>query len=697
MASLSKYTGTNIGVAELWKAASELQSEYRREHNADLSVAIPWPAGTNGYVTMNLFRATRPQILVAGKAITAEVAASMEMAVRSSTPIGSGKAPAANAGATAKTNAPPGFLVRAYEIHGDTLLNTDQLTRVLEKYTGTNVTVADILKAGSDLQMEYIQRGYATVKVMIPPQAITNGMVKFQILEGKLADVVVRNNRYFSSNNVMRALPSLKTNIVLNSNLLQPELDRANANRDRSIYPEIEPGPGTNTSALVLKIKDRLPLHARLEANNNSTPGTSDLRVSGNISYDNLWQYEHSLGLQYGFSPELMKGADVPGFSTLPLDSPAVTYYGAFYRAPLSQAHTVEEATRNNPVKFGYNEATRRFELPPSAGRSDLSLYATRSTTDTTLLGPIRSLTSQTSSNTQFTLDNQALDRTVTRDVTVGTRLSLPMHDSSHWHASWNLGLDYKDHATISLSTNLNTLTAHSTTENGQPVNKITHFDIFQGASRSAVSYLPFLLGWNLNETDKQGQAAGSFSCIFAPGGLFSDARDFQQAASSSEADGHFAAFRLRLSREHQLFRQWKLNVIGEGQMATQPLVSLEQFGIGGLGSVRGYQEGEIYGDHGWYTQVELTAPPIKPSQTLEGKLVDLSLTLSAFTDYGQIYLIDPQGRDARSDLWGAGFAGSLWFGPQLSGRVAVAWPLLNSPSRSAGTVRVSFGISAQF
>src|SRR6185369_6077253 len=125
-------------------------------------------------------------------------AASMEMAVRSSTPIGSGNSTAGNAVAAAKTNAPPGFLVQAYEIHGDTLLNTEQLTKVLEKHTGTNVTVADILKAGSDLQMEYIQRGYATVKVMIPPQAITNGMVKFQILEGKLADVVVRNNRYFS-------------------------------------------------------------------------------------------------------------------------------------------------------------------------------------------------------------------------------------------------------------------------------------------------------------------------------------------------------------------------------------------------------------------------------------------------------------------------------------------------------------------
>jgi hemolysin activation/secretion protein len=137
--------------------------------------------------------------------------------------------------------------------------------------------------------------------------------------------------------------------------------------------------------------------------------------------------------------------------------------------------------------------------------------------------------------------------------------------------------------------------------------------------------------------------------------------------------------------------------VSGEGQVATQPLVSIEQFGIGGLGSVRGYQEGELYGDNGWYVQTELRAPVLRPKEMFEGKPVDLGLTLSAFTDFGEIFLIDPQTRESRSDLWGAGFAGAWWFGPQFSGRVAVAWPLLNSPSRSAGTVRVSFGITAQF
>jgi len=76
--------------------------------------------------------------------------------------------------------------------------------------TGTNIGVAEIIKAGSDLQMEYRDRGYPTVNVTIPPQQITNGTVKIRVFEGELASVTVTNNHFFSSNNVMRALPGLR-------------------------------------------------------------------------------------------------------------------------------------------------------------------------------------------------------------------------------------------------------------------------------------------------------------------------------------------------------------------------------------------------------------------------------------------------------------------------------------------------------
>ena len=193
------------------------------------------------------------------------------------------------------------FLVSRYEVMGNTLLPAKVLDGVLSKHTGTNVTYQDVASGVKELQLEYHNRGYDTISVAIPQQRLTNGVFKIQVFEGRLADIAVTGNRYYSSNNVMRALPGLKTNIFLNSKLLQPQLDLANANQDRQIYPEIHPGPDSNTTSLMLRVKDQLPLHAKIEANNQSTPGTPDLRLATSAVYDNLWQLDHSMGVQYTF------------------------------------------------------------------------------------------------------------------------------------------------------------------------------------------------------------------------------------------------------------------------------------------------------------------------------------------------------------------------------------------------------------
>ncbi len=206
------------------------------------------------------------------------------------------------------------FEVRHYDVAGNTLLGQETIDQILNQATGTNVTIKQIQKAVGELQLAYRERGFATVGVSLPQQQLINATVKVNVSEGRLVDVRVTGNRYFSSNNVMRALPTVQEALiwkdeVVNSRVFQHELDIANQNRDRQIYPAISPGPEPGTSALTLKVKDRLPLHGRLEVNNYSTPGTPDWRINASAQYNNLWQREHQLGLSYGFTPEAFNPA----------------------------------------------------------------------------------------------------------------------------------------------------------------------------------------------------------------------------------------------------------------------------------------------------------------------------------------------------------------------------------------------------
>ena len=74
------------------------------------------------------------------------------------------------------------------------------------------------------------------------------------------------------------------------------------------------------------------------------------------------------------------------------------------------------------------------------------------------------------------------------------------------------------------------------------------------------------------------------------------------------------------------------LYVHGDLQLADGPLVPLEQFGLGGLDSVRGYRQNFLLGDNGFYTTVELRVPIYRTSSS------DNVLQIVPFADVGRVW-----------------------------------------------------------
>jgi hemolysin activation/secretion protein len=669
---LAKYTGPSVPLTDLVRAAADLQSEYGKQGYTNLSVAIALERITNGIVTVNLFHGLAPQILISGKRFPS---ANLELAV-SPTPQAATNAPTGG-----KTNAPIGFLVRAYEITGDTLLSTNTLMSIFAKRTGTNVTINDIIAGASELQEEYKTRGYPTVVVSLPQQRLTNGMVQIRVFEGKISSIDVVGNHYFSSNNVMRSLPSLHTNIILNGPLFQAELDRANANQDRQIYAEMQPGTAPDTTDLLLRVKDRLPIHGKIEFNNQSSPGTPELRLNSSASYNNLWQLEHSLGVQYSFSPEEFKSGNDWAF----YDRPLVANYSGFYRLPLGNFEAVENVIASSAGNFGYSEATRRFNLPPSTGRPELNFYGSRSTIDT----GIQTLSDEVIFNVPGV--RQVSRKDVQQDVTInealGFRLSLPLPEVMKWRSALSGGFDYKSYSLTSNKTNLFSFTEITVNPDGTPNPPIVS---------TVSSPVPTTLRWDGTRPDKYGSTTLGLS--YSPnffGSVLSGSSRFHNVSGSVKADGYYHILNPSLTRDQVLYKEWRLGLRLDGQWVNQPLVSNEQFGIGGLNGVRGYREGEVFGDTGWRVTSEIRTPPHVVG-IVYGK-TPLVVRGSIFMDYAEAYLIDPLGRQGRIPLWGTGFGGVATIGSHWEARMLFGWPLESTSTTEAGQPRFDFGLSFQF
>jgi len=78
---------------------------------------------------------------------------------------------------------------------------------------------------------------------------------------------------------------------------------------------------------------------------------------------------------------------------------------------------------------------------------------------------------------------------------------------------------------------------------------------------------------------------------------------------SRAGADVHWQALRFSASASHALPGQWLLNGALSGQLTGEPLISGEQFGVGGVGSVRGYEERAATGDKGLRGSLEVWTP----------------------------------------------------------------------------------------
>jgi hemolysin activation/secretion protein len=612
---------------------------------------------------------------------------------------------------SAATNAVPHFRVDKYLVEGNSILSPAAIGRIFTNVSaafGTNVTIDGILLAAGKLQTAYRERGFMTVVVGLPPQKLTNAEVTVKVTQAPLVAINVKNEggQWFSSNNVMRALPDLHTNMLLNAKIFQRELDAANMSRDRQIYPVVGPGPAPGTSELTLTVKDRLPWHARLEVNNDqATPGTPQLRANFSSQYDNLWGLEHEIGLQYNFSVEELKGGK--DYVATPLDNPLVVNYSGYYRMPLGGYSSVQNEVNAHPGSFGYNEATHQFNLPPPTGRPELTFYASRAVSDTGVQNGQVGFATPPSvftnngviySPLSFTTNSAGDNITVNEDL--GLKLVMPLPQIGKVSATLSLGADLKLFQQTSYNTNENNFLVQYTDQQGQL--QVIPFSAPQPqpVTRTALNYFPLNLGLNGSAPDNWGTTYFNANLNFnvLPG--FSKAADFAKVSGLIPARAKYVTAQLGADRVQTLHKDWTVKLHADGQWANGPLFSSEQYAMGGATGVRGYNNGEAYGDTGWRVSIEPQLPPFNLGMFGDEDAGEVGwLRSSVFMDYGQVYLLNgnyfaqfasthgiPVGslpnNPSRLSFWGAGWSLTANIGDHFDARLTMAFPLKDPAGR---------------
>ncbi len=225
-------------------------------------------------------------------------------------------------------------------------------------------------------------------------------------------------------------------------------------------------------------------------------------------------------------------------------------------------------------------------------------------------------------------------------------------------------------------------------------------------AFSSPVTYVPLVASYGATWQGNGRLTQLNASITSGLRGIGSSPAEFDN--KRADATESFITLRADLSHTQDLPTGFQLFAKVQGQSADQPLVSSEQFSLGGQDTVRGYLESEVLGDYGVFGTVELRTPNLgtlvvqsagtdKDKHETPVNPID-EWRFFAFGDVGRDYIHEPLvGQAAESDLasYGIGTRFKLW--QYLNGMVLVAMPLISQEVTVANHPRVSFRVWGEF
>jgi len=171
--------------------------------------------------------------------------------------------------------------------------------------------------------------------------------------------------------------------------------------------------------------------------------------------------------------------------------------------------------------------------------------------------------------------------------------------------------------------------------------------------------------------------------------------------ASRLGASGEFDKISLQVQRLQRLTQSTSVLLRVDGQYSDDPLVSLEQFSLGGPNSVRAYSVSEVLAERGGVASLELIlgAPGIAKRPAFGSYTWGQLLQLSVFADYAKGWLNPPllSGQERSVELSGAGAALQFAVPGHVFARFEVASPLSNRPVGNDRDPQFYFRLGASF
>lgn len=229
-------------------------------------------------------------------------------------------------------------MVRSVRFKGNECFSTESLIDSTYNFINCEMSIEDIYNLCSVIDNYYAQAGYFLTRVYPPPQDICDGCLELEVIEGRLGEIHVEGNCFYSTEFIVSYFEHLQGR-PLNYNEFLRALLLLNENPDLFAGAIFVKGHQFGTGDLILRVTDGYPAHLYLNGNNYGRLLTTNVRGGARLDWGSFF-FE---GDQFSICEVVGFPIDALYFTDLvyrtPMDRYGVTWQGEY----LSSRFKIEE------------------------------------------------------------------------------------------------------------------------------------------------------------------------------------------------------------------------------------------------------------------------------------------------------------------------------------------------------------------
>ena len=206
------------------------------------------------------------------------------------------------------------FTINSFQFVGNTVYNTQTLKRLIERYVDLQLNLYDLSRATDSVTRFYQENGYPVARAVLPAQKVENGIVRIEVIEGRVGEVRFEGTRRYHPGYLDWRLTSLRPGALITTEGLEQDLLLLNDLPGLTARAVLQAGKEFGTTDVIIQVQEKAA-SAILRPNNTGRKEIGQWRMDAGASLNNPLGIGDQLGVFAIYSQDSLLKYDRVSYS----------------------------------------------------------------------------------------------------------------------------------------------------------------------------------------------------------------------------------------------------------------------------------------------------------------------------------------------------------------------------------------------